>query len=150
MQKTMISIHFIHFFRVYGHSHLMWINHSGCQLAENSLGNMLLKLAWLIFGKRPSTANLGTGIGSIPNRSQRVFVVDDGRGPMPNVEVEASCQQTWQLHPPADSMSLVEETSRPPLKSLRNLRIANGLTLETSLESHKSQLFQGQGEELRG
>ena len=30
-----------------------------------------------------------SGLGTIPNRSQKIFVVNDGRGPMPNVEVEA-------------------------------------------------------------
>eukprot|EP00435_Cladocopium_sp_Y103_P004504 s2670_g1.t1 len=44
--------------------------------------------SWLSGELGDDLKGLYTGLGAIPNRSQKIFVVNDGRGPMPNVEVE--------------------------------------------------------------
>lgn len=44
--------------------------------------------SWLSGELGDDLKGLYTGLGTIPNRSQKIFVVNDGRGPMPNVEVE--------------------------------------------------------------
>lgn len=44
--------------------------------------------SWLSGELGDDLRGLYTGLGTIPNRSQKIFVVNDGRGPMPNVEVE--------------------------------------------------------------